>query len=51
MTVHPFVFFLTFARLSGEIAKYAEDGLNILISNGWLEKIPEAVDHRELAGV
>jgi hypothetical protein len=43
--------FATFTRLSGEIAKYSEDGANIMIKNGWLEKIPETVDRRELIGV
>lgn len=43
--------FATYTRLSGEIVKYAEDGFNIMVDNGWLEKIPQAVDHEELIGV
>lgn len=43
--------FTTFTRLAGEIAKFEEDAVNIMIRNSWLEKIPEALDHRELIGV
>jgi hypothetical protein len=38
-----------FTRLSAEIALYAEDGANIMIENGWLEKPPHAMDRRNLA--
>lgn len=29
---------VTFARFTVEIGKYSDDGLNILINNGWLEE-------------
>ncbi|WLD94454.1 DUF3231 family protein [Alkalihalobacillus sp. AL-G] len=38
-----------YARLAGEIAKYAEDGANIMINNGWMEEPPKAADRDELA--
>lgn len=38
-----------FTRLSGEILKYAEDGVNILIANEWLEQPPLAISREELA--
>ncbi|HWR42148.1 DUF3231 family protein [Sporomusa sp.] len=38
-----------YTRLAAEIALYAEDGANILIENGWLEELPQAVNRRELA--
>jgi hypothetical protein len=38
-----------YARLAGEIAKYAEDGANIMIDNGWMEQPPRAADRDELA--
>lgn len=37
-----------YARLTGEIALYAEDGANILIDNGWMEQPPQAVNHKKL---
>ncbi|OIK12124.1 hypothetical protein BIV60_16740 [Bacillus sp. MUM 116] len=40
---------LHYVRLSAEIAKYAEDGANIMIKNGWLEQPPMAPDRDELA--
>lgn len=43
--------FATFTSLMGEIAKYAEDGINIMIDNGWFERIPQAADRKELIGV
>lgn len=39
----------TYARLSGEIGLYAEDGTNIMIRNGWLEEPPRMVDREHLA--
>lgn len=39
------------AHFSGsalETAKYAEDGLDILIENKWMEQPPQAIEHREL---
>jgi hypothetical protein len=40
---------LVYTRLMAEIAKYAEDGTNIMIDNGWLEEPPKAADRDELA--
>jgi hypothetical protein len=37
--------------LSAEIAKYAEDGAKIMISNGWLEKPPLSEDRDKLANI
>ncbi|WP_068676953.1 DUF3231 family protein [Oceanobacillus sp. Castelsardo] len=37
-----------YARLSGEIALYAEDGTNLMIKHGWLEEPPRMVDRGEL---
>lgn len=34
-----------------ETAKYAEDGLDILIENNWMEQPPQVIEHRELAKV
>jgi hypothetical protein len=38
-----------YSRLTLEILKYAEDGANIMIKNGWLEEPPRALDRDELA--
>src|SRR5699024_9578937 len=38
-----------YARLSAEIALYAEDGANIMINKGWMEQPPKAADRKELA--
>ncbi len=38
-----------YARLMAEIAKFAEDGANLLIKNGWMEEPPRAADRDELA--
>ncbi|SDP63874.1 DUF3231 family protein [Halobacillus aidingensis] len=38
-----------YSRLAAEILKYAEDGTNIMIENGWLEEPPRALDRDELA--
>ncbi len=40
---------LHYDRLTQEILKYSEDGANILISNGWMEEPPRAIDRDELA--
>ncbi len=37
-----------YARLVGELAKFAEDGANIMIENGWMEEPPKAADRDEL---
>ncbi|WP_017381336.1 DUF3231 family protein [Paenisporosarcina sp. TG-14] len=39
----------TYTRLIAEVGEYAEDGANIMISNGWLEKPPSSPDRRNLA--
>lgn len=38
-----------YLRLIGEAANYGEDGLNVLIENGWLEEPPRKTDPREVA--
>jgi hypothetical protein len=38
----------TYIRLSAEIALYAQDGLNIMIKNKWMEQPPQAIDHKKL---
>jgi hypothetical protein len=40
-----------YTRLMTDIAKYAEDGANIMINNGWMEQPPIAADRDELAKV
>lgn len=37
-----------YTRLLAEIMKYAEDGANIMIDNGWLEEPPMAPNRDEL---
>jgi hypothetical protein len=37
-----------YSRLSTEVLQYAEDGVNIMIDNGWLEKPPQAPDRQAL---
>ncbi len=39
----------TYTRLTAEIAKYAEDGANLMIKNRWLEKPPQAPDRNQIA--
>jgi len=39
---------ITYTRLIGEAAYYGEDGINIMIENGWLEEPPRTIDRREL---
>ncbi|GGA71136.1 DUF3231 family protein [Ornithinibacillus halotolerans] len=38
-----------YTRLIAEIMKYAEDGTNIMIDNGWLEQPPTAPNRKDLA--
>ncbi|WP_170007976.1 DUF3231 family protein [Bacillus fonticola] len=38
-----------YTRLIAEIGKYAEDGANLLIENGWMEEPPRMIDHDGLA--
>lgn len=40
-----------FSRLSLEVSKYAVEGVNLLIDNGWMEQPPQLVGHKELVGV
>lgn len=40
---------IDYSRLMTEILKYAEDGVNIMIANEWLEKPPTAIDRKKLA--
>lgn len=38
-----------YTRLTAELMKYAEDGTNIMIKNGWMEKPPTADDRMALS--
>lgn len=38
-----------YVRLTAEVGKYAEDGANIMIDNGWMEEPPQAADRNKLA--
>ncbi|HEY0826612.1 MAG TPA: DUF3231 family protein [Bacilli bacterium] len=38
-----------YIRLTAEISHFAEDGVNIMIENGWLEQPPQAADRDQLA--
>jgi hypothetical protein len=38
-----------YVRLAAEIAKYAGEGLNIMMENAWLEQPPQATDRDKLA--
>lgn len=40
---------VTYTRLMAEIGKYAEDGANIMIKNGWMEKPPQAANRKKIA--
>ena len=37
-----------YARLASEIATYADDGIELMIGRGWMEKIPGAVEREAL---
>jgi hypothetical protein len=37
-----------YTRLIAEIGKYAEDGTNLMIAKGWMEKPPQTVDREDL---
>lgn len=39
---------LTYTRLMAEIAKYSNEGANILLKNGWMEQPPIAADREKL---
>ncbi|TGE35683.1 DUF3231 family protein [Desulfosporosinus fructosivorans] len=36
------------ARLQLELGGYVKDGLDLMIEHGWLERIPETANRREL---
>ena len=38
-----------YTRLVAEIGKFAVDGANIMINNGWMEKPPQAIDRKQIA--
>ncbi|MFC7063118.1 DUF3231 family protein [Halobacillus seohaensis] len=38
-----------YARLMVEIGLFAEDGINLMIENGWFEEPPRTINHNELA--
>lgn len=38
-----------YTRLTAELVKYGEDGTNIMINNGWMEKPPTADDRMALS--
>jgi len=42
---------LTFIQAGVEVTQYAKDWLDIMLDNGWLERIPEAADRKELIGI
>lgn len=37
-----------FSRLISELLEYSKDGSDIMIENGWLERVPEAANRQEL---
>jgi hypothetical protein len=37
-----------FSRLAAEVLKYSEDGMNIMISNEWLEQSPVSANRKDL---
>ena len=39
----------TYARLLAEIGKYGEDGVEIMLKQHWMEKVPGAVDRDAIA--
>jgi hypothetical protein len=38
----------TLPRLMAELGDYVKDGLDLMIGNGWLERVPEAANRKEL---
>jgi len=38
----------TLTRLMAELGDYVKDGLDLMIENGWLERVPEAANRKEL---
>lgn len=41
---------VSYVRLTAEVLQYVEDGMNIMINNGWMEQPPQAVNHMALVG-
>jgi hypothetical protein len=41
----------SYVRLTAEIAKFAEEGANLMIENGWMEEPPRTPNRNELANV
>ncbi len=39
---------MSITRLTAEMADYAKDGLDLMIENGWLERVPEAANRLDL---
>ncbi|ATW23889.1 DUF3231 family protein [Candidatus Formimonas warabiya] len=39
---------LAFSRLMAEVMAYVKDGMDLLIENRWLERVPQAADRQEL---
>jgi hypothetical protein len=39
---------IDYSRLNAEVLKYAEDGINIMVANEWLEQPPLSVDRKGL---
>lgn len=39
---------LTFSRLIAELIDFAKDGLDLMIEHGWLERVPETANRKEL---
>ncbi|CAA7603264.1 Protein of unknown function (DUF3231) [Acididesulfobacillus acetoxydans] len=40
---------LTFGRFIAELGDLAKDGVNLMIKQGWLERVPEAANRKELS--
>ena len=38
----------SFSRLVSEVGDYVKDGLDLMIENGWLERVPETANRKEL---
>lgn len=39
---------MTFSRLIAELGDYVKDGLDLMIKQGWLERVPETANRKEL---
>lgn len=42
---------MSFVKAVDNTSMYAKDWLDVILDNGWLERIPEAADRKELIGV